>query len=338
MDGTYYEDERACHPSVIEHRRRGSIGVAGGDAGGSNSIEDDASRTTSGSTVDDARGGGGGDERRNASIRGEVGSGSATLGTLTTKNVPYTRKGDAGTSQLFTGERRSKDDVLFEALGTIDELCSIVGVVYAELNTSRAEKQRRLRRSSDDDVDELKKIIAPVTSPYGNLPEQLLDVMSRLFDVGSHIACPPSPRIRLDHSSPTEGASNDGGGFNPRHTAVLEGWIDSMTEELPELLSFIIPTGSPASTQLHVARTVCRRAERRMVPLVHDHDGNVDPVALAYVNRLSDYLFTAARYVNYCDGNDEVQYKVEMKVPGDANGEGGANFHSRERVVVKLKK
>ena len=116
---------------------------------------------------------------------------------------------------------------------------------------------------------------------------------------------------------------------------VDEEWIDTMTDELPELLSFIIPTGSPASAQLHVARTVCRRAERRMVPLVHDV-GTVDPAALAYVNRLSDYFFTAARFVNYCDGIDEVQYRVEERVLGDDSGK-GANFH-RERVVVKLKK
>jgi cob(I)alamin adenosyltransferase len=336
MDGTYYDDERACHNGDDANRRRGTIGVAVGGAGKlSNAIEDDASsRTAARSTADDARGPG-----RDATVQnGEGEKGYAALGTSTTKNVPYTRGGDAGTSQLFTGERRSKDDVLFEALGTVDELCSVVGVVYAMLNTSRAEQpRRRPRRPPDDEIDELERTIGPDTSSYGDLPEQLLDVMSRLFDVGSHIACPPAPRMRRDDKSPTEGARDDGSGFNPRHTTVLEGWIDSMTEELPELLSFIIPTGSSASAQLHVARTVCRRAERRMVPLVRDHGGNVDAAALAYVNRLSDYLFTAARYVNYCDGKDEVQYRVEGKVPGDGNGKGGANFNSRQRVVVKLK-
>ena len=74
-------------------------------------------------------------------IKGE-GKGGSAGGTLTSKNVPYTRKGDTGTSQLFTGERRKKDDVLFEALGTVDELCSVVGVVYAELNSSIEKKQK----------------------------------------------------------------------------------------------------------------------------------------------------------------------------------------------------
>ncbi|KAL7478804.1 hypothetical protein ACHAW6_004559 [Cyclotella cf. meneghiniana] len=173
------------------------------------------------------------------------GKGGYAGGTLTSKNVPYTRKGDAGTSQLFTGERRNKDDLVFEAMGTVDELCSVVGTVYAKLVSSNK-------------------------------------------------------------------------------------WIDTMTEQLPELKSFILPTGSPTSAQLHVARTVCRRAERRMVPLLRDH-GSCDSAALAYVNRLSDYLFTAARYVNYCEGKDEVQYRRERGVSVDMASTG------RERVVVRLK-
>ena len=79
-------------------------------------------------------------------------------GKLTTKNVPYTRGGDKGTSQLLTGERRSKMDDAFEAMGTVDELCSTTGVVHAQLQSS--------------------------TIPYGDLPEWLLEVMSRLFDIG----------------------------------------------------------------------------------------------------------------------------------------------------------
>mmetsp|Transcript_25184 Transcript_25184/g.41299 ORF Transcript_25184/g.41299 Transcript_25184/m.41299 type:complete len:176 (-) Transcript_25184:128-655(-) len=153
---------------------------------------------------------------------------------------------------------------------------------------------------------------------YGDLPEQLLVVMSRLFDVGSHIA-KPVPQNQQNKNS----------GFQPHHTELLEEWIDIMTNDLPELTSFILPTGSPASAQLHMARTVCRRAERRMVPLVQEEE-TVDPAALAYVNRLSDYFFTAARFVNYCEDRDEVEYRSE------ASGRKGANLQ-RERVVVKMK-
>ena len=244
-----------------------------------------------------------------------VGKGGSAGGTLTSKNVPYTRKGDTGTSQLFTGERRNKDDVLFEALGTVDELCSIVGVVYAELNTPKTNNS--------------------MATTYGNLPEQLLDVMSRLFDVGSHIAKPTPQNGQSEESS--TGDKSKSSGFHSHHTSLLEEWIDTMTDELPELTSFILPTGSPASAQLHVARTVCRRAERRMVPLVQD-ERTVDPDALAYVNRLSDFFFTAARFVNYCEDRDEVQYRREER-GSDSTGSArkGVNFQ-RERVVVKLKK
>mmetsp|Transcript_14090 Transcript_14090/g.23136 ORF Transcript_14090/g.23136 Transcript_14090/m.23136 type:complete len:423 (-) Transcript_14090:37-1305(-) len=230
------------------------------------------------------------------------GKGGRAGGTFTSKNVPYTRGGDKGTSQLFTGERRKKDDILFEALGTVDELCSVVGVVYAELKA--AEK----RAPTDNGTTK---------SIYGELPEQLLEVMSRLFDVGSHVA-KPVPNIKeMDQSQ------KGNKGFSSDHTTMLEEWIDAMTEELPELTSFILPTGSVASSNLHVARTVCRRAERRMVPLVQEEE-TCDPDALAYVNRLSDYLFTAARYVNFCDGSDETQYRKAKSIV------------QRERIIVKL--
>lgn len=228
-------------------------------------------------------------------------TGGRAGGSLTSKNVPYTRGGDGGTSQLFTGERRGKDDVLFEALGTVDELCSVAGAVRAELTAP----PRRGGPQNEAGAD----------ARYGDLPEQLLDVMSRLFDVGSRIAEPTSRAKRRGAQA-----------FGPRHAARLEEWIDRMTEQLPELTSFVLPTGSPAAAQLHLARTVCRRAERRMVPLARE-GGTVDPEALAYVNRLSDYFFVAARYVNYCDDVDEVQYRRDS-----------AENDQRERVVVRLKK
>lgn len=201
------------------------------------------------------------------------GKGGRYGGTLTSKNVPYTRKGDQGTAQLLTGERRYKSDDAFEAMGTVDELCSVVGVVHAELADS---------------------------TKYGEFPEFLLDVMSRLFDIGSHVAKPKK------HEEDEFQADGVGGGFDPHHTDSLEDWIDDFTEELPELSSFILPTGSRASAQLHVARTVCRRAERRVVSLVSD--GKCDPNALKYLNRLSDFFFSAARFVNFKDGKQEYSY------------------------------
>lgn len=207
-------------------------------------------------------------------------------GILTTKNVPYTRGGDQGTTALLTGERRCKNDSAFEAMGTVDELCSVVGVCEAELVATGRE--------------------------LGPLNEWMLDIMSRLFDIGSHVA---KPRHRHDEddesdkdSDVTFQADGIGGGFNSVFIEELEEWIDIMTEQLPELSSFILPTGSKAAAHFHVARTVCRRAERCVVPLVVDLQV-CDPNVMRYLNRLSDFFFTAARFVNYTEGVKEIMYR-----------------------------
>mmetsp|Transcript_550 Transcript_550/g.843 ORF Transcript_550/g.843 Transcript_550/m.843 type:complete len:332 (-) Transcript_550:1929-2924(-) len=210
------------------------------------------------------------------------GRGGRHGGALTKKNVPYTRGGDKGTSQLLTGERRSKDDIVFEAMGTVDELCTVVGVAHAELL----------------ELD---------CSNYGELSEHLLDIMSRLFDVGSHVANPK--KVHSDDEDTEEPKfipDGVGGGFDIENVDVLEDWIDKYTEEIPELNSFILPTGSKVAAQLQVARTVCRRAERRVVELVEEEV--CDPNVLKYVNRLSDYFFTASRYANHRGGKVEVMY------------------------------
>lgn len=214
----------------------------------------------------------------------KVGRGGRHGGTLTRKNVPYTRTGDAGTSQLGTGERRMKDDDAFEAMGTVDELCSVVGVAHAELLALGPDK-------------------------YGVLSDYLLDIMSRLFDIGSHVAKPRKVYDDDSDDDETEFSPDGvGGGFDASHIDDLEEWVDTFTEELPELFSFILPTGSKLAAQLHVARTVCRRAERRCIVLV---DQKVcDPNALKYLNRLSDFFFSAARYANFKEGKPDLLYRL----------------------------
>jgi len=256
------------------------------------------------------------------------GKGGRHGGKHTKKNVPYTREGDNGTSALMTGERRSKDDDAFEAMGTVDELCSIVGVVHAELSSIVPEAEL------NGEIDN--------NTMYGNLPDMLLDVMSRLFDVGSHIAN-PQKHDESDDSDDSDDDDDDdnsddpisrrkkvfkvdgvGGGFNSKHVEILEEWVDILTEPMPNLNSFILPTGGKISAQLHVSRCVCRRAERRVIPLVQD--GIVDPNASHYLNRLSDFFFTAARWANFCEGLEEIQYRRFVK---------GAD--QRDRFTVKLK-
>merc|ERR1712157_38206 len=170
-------------------------------------------------------------------------------------------------------------------MGTVDELCSFVGVAHSHLLA-------QTKRTTKFD--------------YGDLPVRLLDIMSRLFDVGAHVA---KPAATTDLFRP----NGIGDGFDLAHVENLEDWIDEMTEVLPELTSFILPTGSVAAAQLHVARTVCRRAERRLVPLATQHK-TCDPNALQYLNRLSDFFFVSARYVNYCEEQEEIEYKLETSV------------------------
>lgn len=224
-------------------------------------------------------------------------------GRLTEKNVPYTKKGDSGTSQLLTGERRSKDDVAFEAMGTVDELCSVVGVAHSLLVERLQVQQDQSKGISSSN--------GHANVDYGDLPEWLVQVMSRLFDAGSHIAKP----ARLpaddddDDEAPTTRFTPDGvgGGMDMQHVEALEDWIDIMTEQLPELRNFVLPTGSVTAAHFHVCRTVCRRAERCVVPMVQE--GVCDPNVMKYLNRLSDFLFTAARWCNYCQSNPEIEYR-----------------------------
>ena len=181
----------------------------------------------------------------------------------------YTKTGDKGKSSLFTGERRGKDDPVFEALGAVDE-------VSAVLSCARE-------------------------AEYGmavELSSQIIEIQSRLIDVGSNIATPSqnANEARLRRVA-----------FSSTHVEELEAWIDEMDTQLPELRNFILPSGGMSASLLHLARATTRRAERLIVPLVKA--GDVAPEVGVYVNRLSDYLFQAARLVALREGKPEMVYK-----------------------------
>ncbi|KAM4616361.1 corrinoid adenosyltransferase MMAB [Polymixia lowei] len=181
----------------------------------------------------------------------------------------YTKTGDKGFSSTFTGERRPKEDHVFEALGTTDELSSAIG----------------LAREFCIDKGH-------------SFTYQLDKIQCILQDVGSNIATPRSS-ARESHIKKTT--------FTPQPVADLETWIDKFTEELPPLSNFILPSGGKSSAALHIARTVCRRAERSVAPIVRS--GEADPDVAKFLNRLSDYLFTLARYAAMKEGNEEKIYK-----------------------------
>ncbi|GIL80983.1 hypothetical protein Vretimale_9317 [Volvox reticuliferus] len=152
------------------------------------------------------------------------------------------------------------------------------------------------------DVDELNSALGVAMSfiTNQNLLEQLTDIQSRLIDVGSAVATPlaTSSEAKLQRTH-FPGAL---------HAQQLEAWIDAMDKRLPPLANFILPSGGRGSSALHHARSVCRRAERSVVVLSRRETISLE--VNMYLNRLSDYLFTAARHTGICDdGEPEVVYK-----------------------------
>jgi cob(I)alamin adenosyltransferase len=124
------------------------------------------------------------------------------------------------------------------------------------------------------------------------LARLLREVQSDLFQLGAELATPGAPRSRLP----------------PERTAELERLIDEYDARLPPLKNFVLPGGAPAAALLHLARALCRRAERAVVRLAREGE-EVSPQALTYLNRLSDLLFVLARYVNKAEGREEVPWR-----------------------------
>lgn len=159
-----------------------------------------------------------------------------------------------------------------------------------------------LRVMAYGEVDELNSLIGWVLSqqPNTRLIEWLDVIQNKLFDLGSRIAVPNPETINLE--MPT---------LEPADIDQLEQWVDALTESLPRLTNFILPGGTPAAAALQVARTVCRRAERALVALSAEEA--VEPALLRYLNRLSDLLFTMARYDNHSAGQTETAWRPRPK-------------------------
>jgi cob(I)alamin adenosyltransferase len=179
-------------------------------------------------------------------------------------NRIYTRTGDDGSSGLSTGERRPKDDVRFEAIGSVDETNAAVGVARLHI------------------------------SEYPDLDLMLSAIQNDLFDLGADLATPEAE----------EPPAFEPLRILPVQVERLEKEIDYLNRGLAPLTSFVLPGGSAAAAQLHVARTVCRRAERAAVTLARTAGEQVNPEAVRYLNRLSDFLFVASRWANDLGGRD----------------------------------
>lgn len=179
----------------------------------------------------------------------------------------YTKKGDKGRTSLGSGVHVSKDNVRVEAYGTVDELNAILGVVGAEFLNKKEGHARYLL-------------------------EIVHQIQDDLFCIGSYLSNPANSNLIE---------------LLPQRTIVFEKYIDEMTEKMPELNNFILPGGGYAGAELQQARTVSRRAERRLVSLLKK--AKINEGVLQYVNRLSDLLFTMSRFANHNEKIAETIWK-----------------------------
>lgn len=178
----------------------------------------------------------------------------------------YTKTGDQGETSLFGGKRVSKADLRVDAYGTIDELNAFIAVSKSLI---------------DDEI----------------VIHQLKKIQFDLFTLGSESAT-PTDQLKL-----ANGKNRLALMISEKEIQELENWMDTMENELEPLRFFILPGGGKIATSLHVSRTVCRRAERKMIAL-HEVE-NLRPELIQYLNRLSDYLFVLARYMSKKQGETE---------------------------------
>lgn len=178
----------------------------------------------------------------------------------------YTRTGDDGTTGMADGSRVSKADAIFVVMGDVDELNAHIGMILAQIAALEADKAQRFTAISDS----------------------LSTVQHLLFNIGGELAMPEYK------------------GITESHISWLESEIDTFNQDLPALKDFILPAGSRLVSQVHIARTVCRRAERQAVNLQQISEQAISANALKLLNRLSDWLFVLSRYCAKVEGSKEV--------------------------------
>src|SRR5436190_1002675 len=183
----------------------------------------------------------------------------------------YTMTGDDGTTGLIGGSRVRKSDPRIECYGTVDELNAVLGLAVASETAGAA-------------------------AGASDLLSQLAQVQSDLFVIGSHLATPDEGPHRASLPPLDEAMAGR-----------LEMQIDAAESQLPQLRNFILPGGTETAARLHLARTICRRAERLLVACAQDHP--LPPVILVYLNRLSDWLFVHARLANKRGGMQDIPWE-----------------------------
>ena len=214
----------------------------------------------------------------------------------------YTRTGDDGTTGLFGGQRVPKDHPRVAAYGDIDELNAALGLVASEVSrlmeTSGKSRltSRQLPPNRPDASSARKAGVDSAPDSFAHRAHEILtQLQSRLFDIGADLATPGGSK----HESKVMR-------INDAHILEAERWIDEVDAGNAPMKSFVLPGGTELAARLHMARTICRRAERAMVHLQRSE--SITPAAMIYINRVADLLFAMARRANTDAGVPDVPW------------------------------
>lgn len=187
----------------------------------------------------------------------------------------YTKTGDKGETSLASGQRVPKTDARIEAYGTVDELNSWVGALRAALKSSNPNANANAATNPNANAD----------ANANSIDQQLEWVQNKLFNLGADLSDAPGEWILEED------------------VKLLELWIDDIQTIVPKQRAFLLPTGSEPVTRAHICRTICRRAERRMLT------AQASQVTIRYINRLSDYFFVLSRLICFHNGERETEWK-----------------------------
>ena len=201
-------------------------------------------------------------------------------------NKVVTKVGDGGTTRLVGNIEVPKDHVRIHCYGTVDELNGVIGMASAEL-----------ARATDEGVKERQRVGLEETD-RALLSNELVTLQHQLFDLGADLATPVSKRWESFKA------------ILAADTDHLEERLNRFNDDLPPLEEFVLPGGGPVGATLHLARTVCRRAERYSVTLVREEGDEVNRECARFLNRLSDHLFVLARWAAVRSHWDEVLWRA----------------------------
>jgi cob(I)alamin adenosyltransferase len=182
----------------------------------------------------------------------------------------YTKTGDSGKTSLLGGKRTEKNCIEMQAIGEIDELNAYIGLLLAEIKKD--------------------------SYYYPDIKKNILKIQNNLFIIGANLAAVQTKLSNIPKLTEDD-ISN------------IEKQIDAISENLPKLKQFILPGGTKEATTSYLARTICRRAERKIIEVSKQYE--IDPKIKKYINRLSDYLFVLARWLNYENNIEEIQWNTK---------------------------